>query len=145
MNKKLAIPLILFSGMIIIVANVLSGLLTEKTGLLAVPFWVHLTGTIPSLLLYLRDRRKASVWLHVLKSDPTAYLGGFFGVFATMMLAYSVMQIGAFVLTMLLISTQLILAVLVDHFGFFGFKRSPLTKQKVVSVCMILGGMVMLS
>lgn len=145
MNQKLALPLILFSGMIIIVANVMNGLLTEKTGLLAVPFWVHLTGAIPVFFLYLRDRRKASVWLHVLKSDPTAYLGGLFGVFATMMIAYSVMQIGAFVMTLLLISTQLILSVLVDHFGLFGFERNPLTKQKAVSVCLILGGMVMVS
>lgn len=145
MNKKLAVPLILFSGMIIIVANVLNGLLTEKTGLLAVPFWVHLTGTIPALLLYWKDRRKAAVWLHVLRTDPSAYLGGLFGVFATMMIAYSVMQIGAFVMTLLLISTQLILAVIVDHFGFFGFERNPLTKEKFISVCMILGGMVMVS
>jgi transporter family-2 protein len=145
MNQKLAVPFILFSGMIIIVANVMNGLLAEKTGLLAVPFWVHFTGAIPAFFLYLRDRRKASVWLQVLTSDPSAYLGGFFGIFATMMIAFSVMQIGAFVLTLLLISTQLILSVVVDHFGLFGFERSPLTKQKVVSVCMILGGMVMVS
>ena len=145
MNKKLAIPLILFSGMIISMANVMSGLLTAKTGLLAVSFWVHLTGTILAFFLYLRDQRKASIWLHVLKTDPTAYLGGFFGVFATMIIAYSVMHIGAFVLTLLLIATQLILSVFVDHFGLFGFARSPLTKQKVFSICMILGGVVMLS
>ena len=145
MNKKLAIPLILFSGMIISIGNVMSGLLAEKTGLLAVAFWVHLTGALLAFFLYLRDRRKVSVWLHVLKTDPSAYLAGFFGVFATIVIAYSVMAIGAFVLTLLLISVQLILSVIVDHFGLFGFERSLFTKQKAVSVCMILGGMVMLS
>lgn len=145
MNQKIAVPLILFSGMIIIIANVMNGLLTEKTGLLAVPFWVHLTGAIPAFFLYLRDRRKASIWLHVLKSDPSAYFGGIFGVFATMMIAYSVMKIGAFAMTLLLISTQLILSILVDHFGWFGFERIPFTKQKAFAVCLILGGMVMVS
>jgi transporter family-2 protein len=145
MERKLAIPFILFSGMIISLANVMSGVLTAKTGLLAVSFWVHLTGTILAFLFYLKDRRKASVWLHVLKTDPSAYLGGFFGVFATVMIAYSVMEIGAFVLTLLLIATQLILSIIVDHFGLFGFARSPLTKQKAISICMILGGVVMLS
>jgi len=145
MNQKLAIPFILFSGMIIIVANVANGLLTEKTGLLAVPFWVHLTGSIPALLFYLQDRRKASVWLDVLKTDPTAYLGGVFGVFATMMIAYSVIQIGAFVMSLLLISTQLILSIVVDHYGLFGFERIPFNRQKSIAVCLILGGMVMVS
>lgn len=145
MNQKLAIPFILFSGMIIIVANVLNAMLTQKTGLLAVPFWVHLTGTIPAFLVYLSDRRKASVWLHVLKKDPTAYLGGVFGVFATMLIAYSVAQIGAFVMTLLLIATQLILSIIVDHYGFFGFERVPFNRQKAIAVCFILGGMVMVS
>jgi len=145
MKEKIAIPFILFSGMIIIVANVFNGLLTNKTGLLAVPFWVHLAGTIPALIFYLNDRRKAAVWLDVLKTDPAAYLGGVFGVFATMMIAYSVVQIGAFVMTLLLISTQLILSIIVDHYGLFGFERIPFNGQKAIAVCLILGGMVMVS
>jgi transporter family-2 protein len=145
MERKLAIPFILFSGMIISLANVMSGVLTAKTGLFAVSFWVHLTGTILALFFYLKDRRKTSVWIHVLKTDPSAYLGGFFGVFATVMISYSVMEIGAFVLTLLLIATQLLLSIVVDHFGLFGFARNPLTKEKAISICMILGGVVMLS
>lgn len=145
MKEKIAIPFILFSGMIIIVANVFNGLLTSKTGLVAVPFWVHLSGTLPAFLFYLNDRRKTKVWIHVLKTDPAAYLGGIFGVFATMMIAYSVIRIGAFVMTLLLISTQLILSIIVDHYGLFGFERIPFSRQKAVAVCLILGGMVMVS
>lgn len=72
------------------------------------------------------------------------YLGGIFGFVIIASLAFVFPRIGAAYAVALMIGGQCVAALLVDHFGFMGMPRDPLTTQRVIGVALVAAGAVVM-
>lgn len=68
------------------------------------------------------------------------YTGGLLGAFVVTVTLLSVTQIGAGNMFVLIVAGQLVTAVLMDHFGVLGMKHNPVTLQKFLGICLLIGG-----
>jgi len=68
------------------------------------------------------------------------YAGGLLGVFVVFVTLFSVTQIGAANMFMLLIFGQLLTAMLMDHFGLLGLPVNAINARKLLGVLLLLGG-----
>jgi len=69
-----------------------------------------------------------------------AWLGGFYGAFFVAIAAFGAPKIGVGPLLTAAIGGQLIGAILLDHFGFFGLARQPISLEKIGGVVLVLLG-----
>ncbi len=70
------------------------------------------------------------------------FLGGAYGICIIGSAAYLFPRIGAGPATAVMIAAQLILALLIDHFG-IGTARLPLTPYRLLGALMLIGGAVL--
>lgn len=68
------------------------------------------------------------------------YLGGALGVFIVTITLLSIQEIGASNMFVLIVTGQLITAVMMDHFGILGMKTNPLNLQKAIGILLLIGG-----
>jgi bacterial/archaeal transporter family-2 protein len=73
-----------------------------------------------------------------------AWLGGFYGAAFVAIAAYAASRIGIGVLLSAAIAGQLVAAVIIDHYGFFGLDRQPVSLAKIGGICLVLAGAVLL-
>ena len=74
----------------------------------------------------------------------TFYLGGLFGFVIIASLALVFPKIGAAYAVALMVGGQCCAALLVDHFGWVGMPRDPLTLQRVIGVALVAAGAVVI-
>ncbi|GMV77638.1 MAG: hypothetical protein AMXMBFR79_07730 [Chitinophagaceae bacterium] len=94
-----------------------------------------LVGTLILLgyLLYKKQLRFDVV--NVVKTEPYwIWLGGVIGAYYVVTLTYIVPKVGSSLAFSLVIAGQLIISLLVDHFGWFGVPVSPITIKKVMGI-----------
>lgn len=72
-----------------------------------------------------------------LKVPWYAYLGGFIGVGIIYGVAVAIANTGAAAATTAIVAAQLVTAALLDHFGLFGLKQSPLTWLKGLGIVLL--------
>lgn len=73
------------------------------------------------------------------------YLGGALGVFFVSSVVLGFPVLGATTLFATLIAGQLIMSVLVDHFGWLGAKVDPISWQKALGVVLLMAGVLLVS
>ena len=76
----------------------------------------------------------------VVRRIPVA--GGFYGAGFVAVLAYAAPRLGISVALTAAIASQLVAALVVDHFGLFGVRVEPVTVGKVVGVALVIAGAV---
>lgn len=94
-----------------------------------------LVGTLILLgyLVYKKQLRFDVV--NVVKTEPYwIWLGGVIGAYYVVTLTYIVPKVGSSLAFSLVIAGQLIISLLVDHFGWFGVPVSPITIKKVMGI-----------
>jgi len=69
-----------------------------------------------------------------------AWLGGVYGAILVAGIAYAARKIGVASSLTVALASQLLLAVLLDHFGALGLPRQPVTALKVAGLVMVMGG-----
>ncbi|CEG27089.1 DMT family transporter [Bacillus sp. B-jedd] len=128
----------LLAGVFITLQSVFNTNVSSKAGLWLTTAVVHFVGLIGSVAIYMLVRDGSIKSL--LEVNKLYLLGGIFGV----IIVFSVMQgfthAGpAFSVSVLLIS-QLMIALLINTFGFFGVEPIPLSLNKIIGVCVMIGG-----
>lgn len=68
------------------------------------------------------------------------YTGGLLGAFFVTVIILTVQKIGAANVFALVIAGQLLMALIYDHLGLFGFPQSNITVAKVLGVAMLVAG-----
>ncbi len=68
------------------------------------------------------------------------WLGGVAGAFVVGTITFAGPRIGALATIALLIAGQLVMGVVIDHFGMFGVERIPLAWTRVAGVVLLAGG-----
>ncbi len=72
-----------------------------------------------------------------------AWVGGLYGAVFVAVAAFAAPRIGVGVLLTAAIAGQLLAALILDHFGFFGLPRQPVNLTRIVGVALVLAGAVL--
>ena len=146
MNKFALYALIFVMGIITANINAANGIFATKVGLLESVLVIHLIGlTMSSIYFLFLEKNKKRSALALLKTKPYLLLGGFIGSFAVVSISFAVQNIGVLLVSTALIAGQFIFSFVIDMNGWFGFDKLELTKSKVASIIIMIGGVALLS
>lgn len=68
------------------------------------------------------------------------FSGGLLGVFVVFVALFTVKEIGAANMFVLIVAGQLLTALLMDHFGLLGMKGNPVSLQKIIGILLVVAG-----
>jgi len=72
-----------------------------------------------------------------------AWIGGIYGAFFVAIAAFAAPRVGVGVLLTAAIAGQLLAAVALDHYGFFGLERQPVNLARAAGIGLVLIGAVL--
>lgn len=128
----------LAAGMAVGLQTPLANILSQVLGPMESAFIIHLSGAIFAgiFLLFMRGGAMAQ-W----RSAPWyALCGGIFGLVVISSIGYIVSRLGASGAVTLIVVGQLFIAVLMDHFGFFGTEVRAIDLQRIIGLVILLLG-----
>lgn len=73
----------------------------------------------------------------------TSWLGGLYGAVFVVAAAYAVPKLGVATTVTLMIAGQMLLSLVLDHFGFMGMPRQPVSPARIAGVMMLIGGVLL--
>ena len=116
----------------------LASLMSQRLGLLESVFILHLGGTLCAALpLIVIGGGKLSAWQRV----PWYALGaGALGLVVIGAVSTAIPRVGASATIILIVAGQLVVGVLIDHFGFFDTLVRPLDLLRVAGLALVLAG-----
>lgn len=71
------------------------------------------------------------------------FTGGAYGAYFVAAAAFAAPRLGLASMLTIMIASQLVAALVIDHFGLIGLPRSPVSLGKVLGVLLVLGGVVL--
>lgn len=141
MSKLLSLPFLVaaISGIAMAIQGTLNSSLSQKTSLLSATLVVHIIGTLVALIAVLAWR------IPLLKHHWFAvpwylYLGGVLSVLIVGLVAISIPKVGVCNATTAIIIGQVSMAVLIDHFGWFGMSRLQWNPWQIVGIGLFAAG-----
>jgi transporter family-2 protein len=141
MSKLLSLPFLVaaLSGVAMAIQGTLNSSLTQKTSLLSATLLVHIIGTLVALLAAFAWRTPLLKYNWV--SIPWyLYFGGILSVLIVGLVAISIPKVGVCNATTAIIIGQVSMAVLIDHFGWFGMNRLAWTPWQLVGIAFFAAG-----
>lgn len=116
------------------------GLLGQRVGELEAAAFAFLLTAIAGVLILLVARRSLAGYGQALASPWWMWLGGLSGVFIVSAVIVSGPRIGVIATSALLIAGQLVSASVIDHYGWIGVDRVPLSATRVAGIVLLLAG-----
>ncbi|MBB6670196.1 DMT family transporter [Cohnella nanjingensis] len=126
------------AGIIIAMQGAMNSRVNEKAGVWMTTTFVHGTGFIVSLLLYL--------WLrggsldNVFQLNKGYLLGGVLGVGIVVGVTLSIGQLGAAYAVAIVLVAELVFALAIDSFGLFGSPRVAFEWNRIIGVVVMIAG-----
>ena len=137
-----AIPLLLalVAGILIAVQAPTNAILAKASGSPVVAAFISFfVGTIA--LGALVAATSGRVFAPELRDVPWyAWVGGLYGAVFVAVAAFAAPRIGIGVLLTAAIAGQLLAALILDHYGFFGLPRQPVNLTRIAGVTLVLAG-----
>ncbi len=133
-----------FAGSLITIQNILNAALGRKTGSLGSVLVVTLVSAA-AVLPFILTFPKTATW----KGLPGAgewylYLGGVFGIAILATSIFLTPRVGATTTLTALVMGQLLVAVVIDHFGLFDFPRIEISLARLAGVALLVLGAVLI-
>lgn len=141
MSKLISLPFLLatVSGIAMAIQGTLNSSLSQKTSLLSATLIVHIVGTFVAIIATLAW--KTPLLQHHWQGIPWyLYLGGVLSVLIVGLVAVSIPKVGVCNATTAIIIGQVSMAVLIDHFGWFGMSRLPWNPWQLVGIGLFAAG-----
>lgn len=104
-----------------------------------------IVGTIPLLLIVLFQKQPLPSFDTLSNVNSWKYMGGLLGAFIVTASLLSIAQIGATSMFMLVIAGQLLMALLMDHYGWLGVDIQKINPQKIIGVLLLFGGVFLIT
>ena len=137
-----AIPLLLalVAGILIAVQAPTNAILAKASGSPVVAAFISFfVGTIA--LGALVAATSGRVFAPELRDVPWyAWVGGLYGAVFVAVAAFAAPRIGIGILLTAAIAGQLLAALILDHYGFFGLPRQPVNLTRIAGVTLVLAG-----
>lgn len=134
--------LVFLSGVLLAAMQSFNGKLSTSIGIYGTSFLVHLIGGI-LLAFYITVIKKEKIRLYPM--PLYAYAGGIFGLILVSFTSLTIAHIGNVLTTVLTITGQIFLSILLDHFGLFGVQRNSFNVRRIPALCLILLGVLLIS
>ena len=134
--------LVLVAGLVLAVQPPTNAALAKASGsVVLAALTSFLIGTVVLAIAWATIDRTSPA---ALKGAPGwAWLGGFYGAEFVAVLAYAAPRLGISVALTAAIASQLVAALVVDHFGLFGVRVEPVTIGKLAGVALVIAGAVL--
>ncbi len=134
----LALPFV--AGSVLTLQAGINGLLARQVSSVAAAALISFAvGTALLFCITLAQRELPS--LSMLKGlSWWQWCGGFLGAFFIVTAAFAGPRVGALLFMVLVLAGQLSMAVVLDHFGWAGFREAPISLGKIAGLVLILGG-----
>lgn len=71
------------------------------------------------------------------------WIGGLYGAIFVVAAAWGVPRLGVALTITLMVAGQLLVGLILDHFGAFGAPRSPISLGRMAGVALVIGGVLM--
>jgi transporter family-2 protein len=128
----------LIGGMAVGVQAPLSSMITQRLGVLESIFIVHAGGALAVLIpLAFHGGGKLSNW----RSVPWyALAAGAFGLVVIFSMSYMIPRIGVAGALIILLTGQLFIGTIMDHFGLLGASVRPLDMTRIIGLSVVLFG-----
>jgi len=128
----------LIGGAAVGLQSPLAGAISQRLGGTAGSFFVHLSGTIFSAaLLLLRGGENLRDW----RTLPWyLFTVGLFGLVLYQTIAITLPRLGSLTMITLIIIGQLLVGMLIDHFGWLGVAVHPISLNRVLGVLVLMLG-----
>src|SRR5438045_4836965 len=141
MMKLLFYILPVLCGVAIAVQTIVNGQLRHAIGSpLVAAFISFFIGTVVLFLLILITRQPVPSIQTLQQVSLGKWAGGLLGAFFVTAVIMSIQKIPAATLFALIITSQLITALIIDQFGWFGAIQSPANALKIVGAVLLLVG-----
>ncbi|MBZ4645847.1 MAG: bacterial/archaeal transporter family-2 protein [Petroclostridium sp.] len=98
-----------------------------------------LTGTVVLFLINI-FYRNLGAYASIIKVHPIYWIGGLLGVVIVLFTIQVIPVLGTGTTLSIFVAVQLIIGVLIDHFGMFGVPRSPIGILKILGIVFMLIG-----
>lgn len=135
-----ALLIALISGILMAIQGSLNTALSKTIGLIETTFLVHLIGSLVMLALLL-GFRLGNINIQTWTQAPWyTYLGGVLGVGIIYLVAASIPRIGVANATTAIIVGQVLMAILIDHYGAFNLERIPCGWNQIVGLLLLAAG-----
>lgn len=144
-NNYFFIVLAILAGMAMPTQAVVNSRLADSVGSpILAAFISFAVGTV-ALFLYILLTGVPLSNLATAKNAPlTAWIGGFLGAFFVSVMATVVPRIGVALSFSLAIGGQMLITLLIDHFGWLGVAEKPLNAMRVFGAVLITVGVVLI-
>ncbi len=129
----------LLGGVAVGLQSPLAGAMGQRVGGTASSFIIHISGAVFSgLWLLVRGGERIREW----RSLPWYMLAaGVFGLILYQTISVTLPRLGSTMMVVLIIIGQLVLGVIIDHFGLFGVTQRPVDLLRILGIgTLILGG-----
>ena len=134
----LALPLL--AGVLLPLQAGINGQLAEHLGSVLLAALISFcVGTLALLLLTLYQREipvagafRGLAWWH--------WTGGLLGAFFIATAAYASPRTGALLFMLLVLAGQMAMALVLDHFGWAGYREAPISLGKVAGLLLVVAG-----
>jgi bacterial/archaeal transporter family-2 protein len=74
---------------------------------------------------------------------PWAWIGGLYGALFVLVLAWATPKLGVATSLAAVVAGQLVLGLIIDHFGLMGVPRQPVSLARLGGTAMVIGGMLL--
>lgn len=132
----------LLSGALMSVQGVFNTEVTKQTSLWVSSAFVQFTALLVCLAIWLAADRTS---FYTLSGVEQKYmlLSGVIGAFITITVVKSMASLGSARAAMLIVTSQLIVAYLIELFGIFGVDRQPFEWRKAIGMAMVIAGIIL--
>ncbi len=128
----------LAGGMAVGLQSPLASLISQRIGTLESIFIVHIGGALIALIpLLIYGGGRLSQW----RTVPWYALGaGAFGLVVIGAVSYLIPRVGVAASITSIVAGQLIVATVLDHFGWLGAMERPLDPTRIIGLAVVLAG-----
>ena len=128
----------LAGGVAVGLQSPMASMLTQRLGIFESVFIVHVGGAIIALIpLLIYGGGKLSQW----RSVPWYTLGaGIFGLVVIAAISYMIPRVGVAASITTVVAGQLLVGMILDHFGLLGAAVKPLDITRVIGIAVVLFG-----
>jgi transporter family-2 protein len=127
----------LAGGIAVGLQSPMASMLTQRLGIFESVFIVHVGGAIIALIPLLIYGSKLGQW----RSVPWYTLGtGVFGLVVIAAISYMIPRVGVATSITAIVAGQLLVSIILDHFGLLGVAIKPLDITRVIGISVVLFG-----
>lgn len=133
----------LISGALMSIQGVFNTGVTKQTGTWLTNSWVQLTGFLVCLIAWLVMERQEAGIASLFQIDHKYMLfGGVIGAFITLTVILSMKNLGPAQAVLLIVISQVVVAYLIELFGWFAVEKVDFQWSKLVGVIVAIAGLV---